>query len=589
MASGNERGDGSDRRSTRAHGSGPDQASGWRGPGAAPGSLSPASGRLGPFELVRRLGTGGFAPVWLANEVYNNTVLRQAAVKLFAVRPAASVASPQLSNVHPSILAEAAALCRVEHPNVVRFYSLAGDESTTGVIGLAMEYVAGESLFQRLVARGRLSVSETLNVGLAVASALAAVHQAGLVHRDLKPANIVESEGISKLIDFGLATAESAIALQSRPLLHVQTMSSLQAHGREQMLARSSARPTGHAAPLSSFAGLVVQDGAGERTVTLATRCGTLGYIDPECMANGIPASPSSDLYALGVILFECLVGSPPAARELGSHGPHADLRGEVLLGRERAMSVSMLQPQVPQALAGLIESLLEPRRSARPASAEVVIERLERVRWLIEPRRTAAVAPANPHESAASVHASELGQVPRGWWPSAPPLPDEFRFDSGPLLYDGVALLTRGNAMLVVYQAPARFHRTRWVFDCADRLASRCPEGIVCLMIVLPTADPPDARTRAENARRFKKLGDTLRAMVTVPSGNSLWLNLVRSIMRGINAAQGTSSKFTVSDTIEQGISRLLESADTSLVQRPLLEAGVQALYGALGATPQG
>src|SRR6185295_18552916 len=119
-----------------------------------------------------------------------------AAVKLFALDGPA--------DARERVVAEARALCRVEHPSVVRFYALPMDEAR-GVMGLAMEHVAGTPLHERLAARGRLGTADALAVGAAVASALAAVHRAGLVHRDDKPANVVDAAGGYKLIDFGIA------------------------------------------------------------------------------------------------------------------------------------------------------------------------------------------------------------------------------------------------------------------------------------------------------------------------------------------------------------------------------------------------
>src|SRR5687767_14525706 len=92
--------------------------------------------KLGPFQLVDLLGRGGFAPVWLAREVYGRTELRTAAVKLFALE---GDRLEQAASKRARIIEEARALCRVEHPNVVRFYSLPIDEEG-GVIGLAMEH-----------------------------------------------------------------------------------------------------------------------------------------------------------------------------------------------------------------------------------------------------------------------------------------------------------------------------------------------------------------------------------------------------------------------------------------------------------------
>ena len=109
--------------------------------------------RIGPFRIVAALGAGGFAPVFLA--------------------------------VEEKIVDEARALCRVEHPGIVRFYQLLEDGP---VLGLAMEHVRGTSLAARLDEEGTLGVEETLAVGSAIAASLAAVHAAGLVHRDVNPA-----------------------------------------------------------------------------------------------------------------------------------------------------------------------------------------------------------------------------------------------------------------------------------------------------------------------------------------------------------------------------------------------------------------
>src|SRR5437764_9937758 len=103
----------------------------------------PGARVLGPFHLARQLGRGGFAPVWLAREIHDGKLLREVAVKLF-FQPE-GLAPDEAAGWRDVIVDEARALCRVEHPNVVRFHSLQRDDAA-GVVGLAMEYVAGASL-----------------------------------------------------------------------------------------------------------------------------------------------------------------------------------------------------------------------------------------------------------------------------------------------------------------------------------------------------------------------------------------------------------------------------------------------------------
>src|SRR5262245_16113121 len=85
-----------------------------------------AARRLGPFLLVHQLGRGGFAPVWLAREIYGDIEVRRVAIKLFAIEPAGHGV---LEDGRKRVMEEARLLCRVEHPSIVRFYSLLSDEA----------------------------------------------------------------------------------------------------------------------------------------------------------------------------------------------------------------------------------------------------------------------------------------------------------------------------------------------------------------------------------------------------------------------------------------------------------------------------
>jgi serine/threonine protein kinase len=326
-----------------------------------------AERRLGPFLLVKPLGSGGFAPVWLAREVYESIEVRTAAVKLFSLQRRSPARGPETSQVadrvRAGIIAETSALCKVEHPNVVRFYSHAIDEES-GVMGLAMEHIAGTALDRRLAKIERLSVREALAVGSAIASALAAVHRAGLVHRDVKPSNVIEASGVYKLIDFGIAAAEILGAPDS------------QASAPEIIddlpLLISPSRPPGL---------------LGEATMRLAFLSGTPGYMDPVCVATREPATPASDLYALGAMLFECLSGKVPAA-VTARRGTGLD--EDVLDGFARAPALSSIAPDVPPLLGEVIDTLLAPARADRPPSAEWVAARFEQIRGeLTRPSRS--------------------------------------------------------------------------------------------------------------------------------------------------------------------------------------------------------
>jgi serine/threonine protein kinase len=316
----------------------------------------PGLKRIGPYVLVKKLGEGGFAPVWLAKEMFGDTELRPAAVKVFQLDRLSGRRASASDSASPSrlsqVIEEARTLCRIEHPNVVRFYSMINDPDQ-GIIALAMEYIAGESVDAAIERRGRLDVAQTFDIGISVASALASVHRSGLVHRDVKPANVVDAAGVYKLIDFGIAAAATG---QSRPESGQIVIDDLPISlgGTE----------------MSQLPEQFSRSGYGEFPA------GTIGYMDPEAVSSGSRAVPASDLYSLGAMLFFGLTGKLPAAAE-GWDG----LKGDILDGRRPAPSIGQLVPSVPRALAALIDRLLAPRRADRPKSADWVARELERLR----------------------------------------------------------------------------------------------------------------------------------------------------------------------------------------------------------------
>ncbi|MGD8393924.1 MAG: protein kinase [Candidatus Eiseniibacteriota bacterium] len=166
---------------------------------------------------------------------------------------------------------EARTLAALNHPNIGGIH---GIEEHEGRKYLVLEYVDGETLADR-IARGPLRVGETLEIGHQIADGLAAAHDAGFIHRDLKPANVkVASDGTVKILDFGLARS----ATTSNPDSGVTT------------------------AVVSS------------RITTPGAILGTLQNMSPE-QVRGEQTDRRTDLWALGVILYECLTGSSPFSR----------------------------------------------------------------------------------------------------------------------------------------------------------------------------------------------------------------------------------------------------------------------------------
>ncbi len=234
---------------------------------------------FGPYRVTGSLGAGGMGEVYRARDTRLN---RDAAIK---VLPAGFAQDAQRV---ARFRREAQVLASLNHPNVAAIHGL---EETDGILALALEYVEGEDLAQRL-ARGALPIDETLAIASQVAEGLEAAHDAGIVHRDLKPANIkIRTDGTVKILDFGLARAFDVEAVSS--------------------MAPSS--PT-----ITSPAGITVP----------GMIVGTAAYMSPE-QARGAPVDRRTDIWALGCVLYEMLTGRPAFAGATLSDTLAAVLRGE--------------------------------------------------------------------------------------------------------------------------------------------------------------------------------------------------------------------------------------------------------------------
>jgi eukaryotic-like serine/threonine-protein kinase len=222
-------------------------------------SLSPGA-RLGPYEIVALIGTGGMGEVYRARDT---NLARDVAVKVL----------PDAFALEPDRLArfrrEAQVLASLNHPHIAAIYGL--EESSNGACGLVLELVEGLTLADRLV-HGALPLDEIWPIARQICEALEAAHDHGIVHRDLKPANIkVRPDGTVKVLDFGLAKAFDPATVSSD----------------------ASQSPT-LISPAATRLGVII---------------GTAAYMSPE-QARGRVVDRRADVWAFGCVVYEMLLGT---------------------------------------------------------------------------------------------------------------------------------------------------------------------------------------------------------------------------------------------------------------------------------------
>jgi serine/threonine-protein kinase len=247
---------------------------------------------VGPYDVLRKLGEGGMGEVFLARD---SRLGRQVALKRL-------LPSKTGQDENRRLLREARAVAHINHPNIAAVYDVLETGERPHIV---MEYVEGESLAQRLM-EGPVPLPEVLSIGLQLADALVAAHAAGVVHRDLKPANVLMKGDRVKVLDFGLATMPAAPTSTDGPTA-------------ERISESFSVNPL----------------------------AGTPAYMAPEQFL-GRPLDERTDLYSLGVILFELLTGRRPYA------GSDAVSLGLAVL-TERPPKASDLNPEVPSSVSYLV------------------------------------------------------------------------------------------------------------------------------------------------------------------------------------------------------------------------------------------
>src|SRR5881296_854182 len=286
-----------------------------------------AAGLRDRYVLERELGRGGMATVYLARDVRHR---RAVAVKV--LRPElAAVLGPE------RFLREIEVAAQLNHPHILQLYD-SGEAG--GFLYYVMPLVDGESLRDRLERERQLPVEDALQIVREVADALAFAHSRRVVHRDVKPENILLAGGHAVIADFGIARAVTAAG--------------------------------------------------GERLTQTGVSLGTPAYMSPEQWAGDEGLDGRSDLYSLGCVLYETLMGEPPFA---GSSP-------QVILARqsmERIPSIRLVRPNVPPAVEAAITRAIAKLPADRFATTLQFAEALVAAPAAPSPEAAARPVPSRP------------------------------------------------------------------------------------------------------------------------------------------------------------------------------------------------
>jgi serine/threonine-protein kinase len=286
------------------------------------------------YEIQKRVGRGGMADVFLARDLLLD---RQVAIKVlfpeFAVDP----------NFVERFRREAQAAANLSHPNIVNVYDWGKHQ---GTYYIAMEYVEGRTLSEILRTNKQLTPKQAAEIASEVAAALGFAHEAGLAHRDIKPANIlIGTNGQVKVADFGIARA-----------MNSATETNL------------------------TQAGAVM---------------GTASYFSPE-QAQGAQPDPRSDLYSLGIVMYEMVAGKPPFVGE----NPVAIAYKQV---HDAPQPLNQIVPDIPRPFEAIVAKLLAKDPKLRYPSAQALRDDIRRFRNGEQVQALVAVAAGRPAGAAAA------------------------------------------------------------------------------------------------------------------------------------------------------------------------------------------
>src|SRR5260370_19112161 len=282
--------------------------------------LSPDS-NLSHYRIVSKIGAGGMGEVYLAQDTRLD---RKVALKIL----------PAEVEVHQDrmrrFVQEAKAASALNHPNIITIYEI---EQIDSVHFIATEFIDGETLRER-VRKTSIKLGEVLDVAVQIASALSAAHTAGIIHRDVKPENIVlRADGIVKVLDFGLAKLS-----ERRP--------------PESVDAEAATRALVQTEP-----GVVL---------------GTVAYMSPE-QARGLAVDERTDIFSLGVVIYEMVAGQAPFGGATKS-----DLI--VALLERDPPPLARFTPEAPAELERLVTKTLAKNREERYQTAQGLFIALKRL-----------------------------------------------------------------------------------------------------------------------------------------------------------------------------------------------------------------
>jgi Tol biopolymer transport system component len=279
--------------------------------------------QIGHYQVLSRIGRGGMGEVFLAQDA---SLGRKVALKL--LRTEFTRNEERLRRFQQ----EARAASSLNHPNILTIYEIGQDDS---LHFMATEYVEGETLRQQ-ISRVRMTLGQALDVAVQVASALSAAHQAGIIHRDIKPENIMlRNDGYVKVLDFGLAKLAEAKAIDT-------------------------AAPT--LPKVETEPGLVM---------------GTVSYMSPE-QARGLAVDARTDIWSLGVMIYEMAAGRQPFEGETAS-----DVLSLILQKEPPPLAHS--SPEVPGELERIVRKALRKDKEERYQTIKDLLIDLRNLRKELE------------------------------------------------------------------------------------------------------------------------------------------------------------------------------------------------------------